>query len=90
MAMQVVVQHQISPPPFLPARGTLKVGNPHPAGGWAELTPPVGTPPLPPVKGTPPDARPAGGLGAGSDPPAVIAFPCSARLRRTSLGSAIR
>ena len=32
---------------------------------------PVGTPLLTPVKGTPPDARPSGGLGAGSDPSAV-------------------
>ena len=30
-----------------------------------------GSPLLTPVKGTPPDARPAGGLGAGSDPSAV-------------------
>jgi hypothetical protein len=29
-----------------PARGTPKVGNPHPIFGWAELTPPVGAPPL--------------------------------------------
>jgi len=31
-------------PPFLPARTTPKVGNPPPARGWAELTPPVGSP----------------------------------------------
>ena len=29
-----------------PARGTPKVGNPPPTFGWAELTPPVGAPPL--------------------------------------------
>ena len=37
-----------------------------PAGGT-----PVGTPQLTPVKGTPPDTRPGGGLGAGRDPSAV-------------------
>jgi len=31
----------------------------------------VGAPLLTPVKGTPPDTRPTGGLGAGSDPSAV-------------------
>ena len=31
----------------------------------------MGAPPLTPVKGTPPDTRPAGGLGAGADPPAA-------------------
>ncbi len=48
-----------------PARGTPKAGNPHPASGWAELTPPMGARQPAPVKGTPPDTRPAGGLGAG-------------------------
>jgi Ni,Fe-hydrogenase III large subunit len=46
--------------PQSPARGTPKVGNPLPAEAGAELTPPVGSP----VKSTPPDTRPEGGLGA--------------------------
>jgi D-alanyl-D-alanine carboxypeptidase/D-alanyl-D-alanine-endopeptidase (penicillin-binding protein 4) len=37
------------------------------------LPAPVGVPPLPPVKVTPPDTRPLGGLGAGGDPPATPA-----------------
>jgi len=37
------------------------------------LPAPVGAPPLPPVKVTPPDTRPLGGLGAGGDPPAAPA-----------------
>jgi PBP4 family serine-type D-alanyl-D-alanine carboxypeptidase len=38
-----------------------------------ELTPSVGISLLTPVKGAPPDTRPAGGLGAGADPPAAPA-----------------
>ncbi|MGB9093721.1 MAG: D-alanyl-D-alanine carboxypeptidase/D-alanyl-D-alanine-endopeptidase, partial [Gallionella sp.] len=50
-----------------PARGTPKAGNLLSGKPDTELTPPVGAPPLTPVKGTPPDTRPAGGLGAGAD-----------------------
>ena len=55
----------------VPAGSTPKVGNPLSSKLDAELTPPVGTPQLTPVKRTPPDTRPAGGLGAGRDPSAV-------------------
>jgi PBP4 family serine-type D-alanyl-D-alanine carboxypeptidase len=58
-------------PPAAPAGGTPKAGNLLSSKLDAELTPPVGAPLLTPVKGTPPDARPSGGLGAGIDPPAA-------------------
>ena len=50
-------------PAVTPARGTPKVGNPHPAGGWAELTPP-------------PDTHPAGGLGADKVREDAIVMEC--------------
>ncbi|MDO8990954.1 MAG: ATP-binding protein [Sideroxyarcus sp.] len=49
MGVERVVQQigQVSTPSLTtPARGTSKVGNPPPNFGWAELTPPVGAPPL--------------------------------------------
>ncbi len=79
----------VDPPPAAPAGGTPKAGNLLSSRLDTELTPPVGAPPLTPVKkgrtrqanpfpadgrtefAPPPDARPAGGLGAGADPPAA-------------------
>jgi len=55
-----------------PVKGTPKVGNPLSAKADAELAPPAGAP----ARGTPPDTRPSGGLGAApllrSDPSAEI------------------
>jgi putative ABC transport system permease protein len=55
-----------------PVKGMPKVGNPLSAKADAELTPPAGAP----ARGTPPDTRPPGGLGAApllrSDPSAEI------------------
>ena len=58
-------------PSGAPASGTPKAGNLLSSKLDTELTPPVGVPPLTPVKGTPPDTRPSAGLGAGADPPAA-------------------
>jgi D-alanyl-D-alanine carboxypeptidase/D-alanyl-D-alanine-endopeptidase (penicillin-binding protein 4) len=65
-----------------PAGSTPKAGNLLSSKLDAALTPPVGTPLLTPVKGTPPDTRPLGGLGAGSDPPAANISRSAAAMQR--------
>jgi len=69
--LSVPLPAPVSVPLPAPARSTPKVGNLLSSKLDAELTPPVGAPPLTPVKGTPPDTRPSAGLGAGGDPPAA-------------------